>query len=199
MEVEEKSPEMPDFEKLAEEVPLLRQLIAQKEAARFGLHAAYADFFPQVYVNGNLGNSNTDAFPARNYWSAGLSMSLPIFDGGSRFAALSRAKAVLGQAIGDERSGRDEVILILADTWINLKNAAENVAVRRKFLEATEERAKIAKTEYAIGLMSFDNWIIIENDLVSAKKNYVSAEAGALIAEAAWIQARGGTLDYDKD
>ncbi len=199
LEVKEQTPERPDFDELVERTPFLQQLIAQKEAAKFGLKSAYADFFPQVYVNGSLGNTNTRWPPDKNEWSGGLSLTLPIFDGGNRFAAVSQAKAVLGQANDDERSGRDGVILTLADTWTQLQNAVENVAVQRKYLEATEERAKIARAEYAIGLMSFDNWIIIENNLVAAKKSFVNAEVNSLIAEASWIQAKGGTLDYDKE
>lgn len=199
LEVKERVPERPDFDKLVEETPFLQQLIAQKEAARFGLKSAYANFFPEVYASGNIGNTNVDAFPDKNEWSTGLSLTLPIFDGGNRFAAVSKAKAVFGQARDDERSGRDSVILTLADTWTRLENTVENVAVQRKFLEATGERAKIARAEYAIGLMSFDNWIIIENNLVAAKKNFVNAETNAMIAEAGWIQAKGGTLEYDEE
>lgn len=199
LEVKERIPERPNFDGLVKETPFLQQLIAQKEAAKFGLKSAYADFFPQVYASGNIGNTNVDAFPDKNEWSGGLSLTLPIFDGGNRFAAVSKAKAVLGQAKDDERSGRDSVILTLADTWTQLQNTVDNVAVQRKFLEATEERAKIARAEYAIGLMSFDNWIIIENNLVTAKKSFVNAELNSVIAEAGWIQAKGGTLDYDKD
>jgi len=199
LEVKERIPERPNFDKLVEGTPFLQQLVAQKEAARFGLKSAYADFFPQVYVDGSLGNTNTRWPPDKNKWSAGLSLTLPIFDGGNRFAAVSKAKAVLGQANDDERSGRDGVILTLADTWTKLQNAVENVAVQQKFLEATEERAKIARAEYAIGLMSFDNWIIIENNLVTAKNSFVNAELNAVIEEAGWIQAKGGTLDYDKE
>lgn len=197
LDVKEVVLERPDFDNLAGTTPLLQQLIAQKEAAKFGLKSAYAAFFPQVYANGNIGNTNVDAFPDKNEWSAGLSLRLPIFEGGSKLATVSKAKAALGQATEDERSGRDGVIVTLANTWTNLQNAVENVGVLRKFLEATEERAKIARAEYAIGLMLFDNWIIIENNLVSAKKSFVSAEVNALIAEAGWIQAKGGTLEYD--
>ena len=69
--------------------------------------------------------------------------------------------------------------------------------MQKKVLSAAEERARISEAEYSIGLISYDNWIIIENNLVSAKKSFVTAELAALISEANWIQAKGGTLDYD--
>jgi len=198
LKVDDSSAIMPDFENIAETTPLLQQLIAKKESAKFGLKSAYADFFPQVYATASIGNTNTDAFPDKNQWSVGTSLTFPFFDGGNRIAAVSKAKAVLGQANEDERSGRDGVIFTLSDTWVKLKNAIENVTVKRKYLEATEVRSRIAEAEYSLGLMSFDNWIIIEDNLVSGKKTLVSAQQAALTAEANWIQAKGGTLDYDK-
>jgi outer membrane protein TolC len=65
-------------------------------------------------------------------------------------------------------------------------------------LTATEERSKIAQAQYSIGLMSYDNWTIIEDDLVSAKKNLLNAQAAALLAEANWILAKGETLEHEK-
>ena len=91
------------------------------------------------------------------------------------------------------------MIFTLANTWTQLQNTTDNVAVQKKSLDATEERAKIAEAEYSIGLLSYDNWIIIENNLVSAKKSYVTAQNAALVAEANWVQAKGGTLDYDQE
>lgn len=191
--------EMPDFDRLAATTPLLQQLIAEKEAARLGLKSAYANFFPQIYASGSIGNTNTDAFPDKNEWSVGTTFTLPIFDGGNRIASVSKAKATLGKAQEDERSGRDGVIYTLSNTWAQLRDAVDNVAVQSKYLHATRERARIAEAEYTIGLLSFDNWIIIENNLVSAKKTFVNAQANSLLAEANWIQAKGGTLDYDQN
>jgi outer membrane protein TolC len=115
------------------------------------------------------------------------------------FAVVSKNKAVLGQAAADERSGRDGVIVTMVNTWTQLQNAVENVGVQQKQLDAAAARAKITEAEYAIGLASYDNWIIIEDNYVNAKIGYLSAELNALTAEASWIQAKGGTLDYDKE
>jgi outer membrane protein TolC len=197
LEVRETDPSRPDFEKLCETTPLLQQLVFLKEAAKFGLKSAKAGFFPQIFLTAGESNSNTNSFPDQNQWSIGTSLSLPIFDGGNTIATVAQAKAILGRAEADERSGRDGVILTLSNAWTQLQNTVENVSVRKKVLYAAEERAKIAEAEYSIGILLYDNWIIIENDLVSAKKNFVTVELAALIAEAGWIQAKGGTLDYD--
>ena len=199
LEVRDSVRMLPNFENIAETNPLLKQLIAQKEAAQFGLRSAYANFFPQVYANGSAGNTNTRWFPDKNEYSIGTSITFPVFDGGNRYATAQKAKGALGQSQADEKSGRDGVIFTLANTWIQLQDAIDNVEVQRRALGAAQERAKISGAEYAIGLLLYDNWIIIEDNLVSAKKAYISAQNASLVAEANWVQAKGGTLDYDQE
>lgn len=187
----------PDIDKLADTTPFLKELIAKKEASRHDLKSQQADFFPQVYLNGSIGNTSSEWPPKDDTWSFGMTVSLPIFEGGSRISEVKKAGSKLRQAEADERSGRDSVLVTLETTWKDMQDTIENVFVRKKFLEATEERAKITQAQYETGLISFDDWIIIEDNLVNAKKAFLNAEANMLVAEAYWIQAIGGTLEYD--
>ena len=113
-----------------------------------------------------------------------------------RLAEVAQAKSIYNQAQADEKSIKDSVLVALEQTWAALQDAIATVEVQKKFLDATEERAKIAEAQYSLGLIQFDNWIIIENDLVGAKKSFLNAQANALVAEANWIQAKGETLEY---
>lgn len=196
--VKDSDPVRPNFERLCVTNPLLRQLVEQKEAAKYGVKSAKAMLYPQIFASGTVGNTNVDAFPDKNEYSFGSNLTFPFFDGGNTIASIAKARAVLAQAEADEKSGRDGVVYTLSNTWTILQDAIQRVGVTRKSLNAAEERARIAEAEYSIGLLIYDNWIIIENNLVTAKRTYLSAERDALIAEANWIQAKGETLDYDK-
>ncbi len=188
--------EKPNVEALSASTPSLEILVSQKEAAQFNLKSAKAGFFPQVYAQANRGRTDSDWPPDRDEWAVGITLTFPLFEGGRRWAEVSKARAILNQAQADERSGRDGVILTLEQSWTTWQNAIDTVAVKKKFLQAYEERARIARAQYANGLVSFDNWTIIEDNLVQAQKSYVDAQAAAVIAEAQWIQAQGGTLEY---
>jgi outer membrane protein TolC len=89
--------------------------------------------------------------------------------------------------------------LTLERTWKELQDVIDKVEVQQKFLEAAEERARITQAQYSTGLISFDNWTIIEDDLVNAKKSFLDVQANASVTEATWIQAKGGTLDYERE
>jgi outer membrane protein TolC len=188
----------PDLEYLADTTPFLKELIFKKEAARYSLQSEKADFFPKVFLDGFIGKASSDFPPDESEWSLGLSLSLPIFEGGRRLAEVSKAESRLNQAEADVRSGRDSVLVILEETWKTLQDSMTNVSVRKKFTDAAEERAKIASAQYETGLISFDDWIIIENNLVITRKNFLRAQADMLLAEAYWIQAIGGTLEYEE-
>jgi outer membrane protein TolC len=189
---------MPEFEAVAQGSPFLQELIARKEAARLGIKSAGADFFPQIYANASAGKTDSQWPPSQNQWSMGISVSFPLFEGGSRLAQYDKARAVFNQSQADERSGKDGVLLTLEQTWINLQNSIDNLGVQKKFLAAAKERSKIAQAEYSIGLITFDTWTIIEDAFVSAKKAFLNTQYNALIAEANWAQAKGVTLDENQ-
>ncbi len=194
--IKERILEKPDFETLAENNPSLARLVAQKNSASYGIKAAKADFYPTLSVSAGASRSGSRFLPQNDQLNAGLTLSLPIFEGNLRSAELSKARSVFTQAEADERSTKDSLILGLEQSWASLLDSIDTVDVRRKFLAAAEERARIAEAQYSLGLIQFDNWTIIEDDLVRAKKNLLDAEASALLAEAGWVQAKGETLEY---
>ena len=125
-------------------------------------------------------------------------VSVPLFTGGSNCFNYRASESEVRKLKADEQATREKVLLDLEQKWNDWQNSIGQTAVRRKFVEAAEERSRIAESQYSIGLIQFDNWIIIENELALAKKYYLDALASELVAEAAWIQAQGETLSYDK-
>jgi len=89
--------EKPDLEALAKINPSLQQIIAQRNAAEFNLKSTYGNFSP--VVSGSAGANRTDLRwpPKTDKWDASVSVSMPVFEGGLRFAQVSQAKAQLKQ------------------------------------------------------------------------------------------------------
>ncbi|MFA6350078.1 MAG: TolC family protein [Candidatus Omnitrophota bacterium] len=196
-QVRDTAKEKPDFDVIAKNNPSLQQIIAQKKAAEFSLKSAYANFAPSLTGQTSVGRTGPHWSPNTNDWSMGLAVSWPLFEGGSRIAQVSQSKALLKQLQENERSSRDSVIFTLEQTWAALQDAMQNVDVKQLNLMATQERSNIAQAQYSIGLISFDNWTIIEDNLVTAKSTYLNAQSAALLAEANWIKAKGETIEYE--
>jgi outer membrane protein TolC len=199
-EVFDKNQTRPEFESLAKNTPLLRQLITLKEAARFDLKSAKADYFPKVYLDASIGNTDSDSSfwpPSYTEWIIGLSIYYPLIDGGKRTTEILKAESLLRQIRANDRSMHDKVICTLVETWTGLQNAIEERAIKEKFLQAAQERATIANAQYSIGLIPFNDWIIIEDNLVMYQKLFLDAKANVLIKEACWAQAKGETLEHE--
>jgi outer membrane protein TolC len=188
----------PDFEKLYDENPGLLMLVAQKNAAANSAGAAISAFLPSISVSAGVGRSAGSLPLEDTHWSIGVNASMSLFDSGILIAQSCAAQASLKQAEALLKQGQLDTMLSLKQAWQDYKNASDNLAVQKKYLQANDERAKISDAQYRNGLLTFDNWTIIQNSLVSSRKSYLNAQAGLLTAEAAWIKAKGGTLEDEK-
>ena len=190
------STEKPDIALLAAQHPLLQQLGARSRAAAHDVEAARHAFSPQLYLTSSLGRSVPERLPLDGVdWSAGLTLSVPIYEGGSGTAKVTKARAVARQQQAQERSGYLQIMNALEQSWKVFQDAQQMALVSKKFLEAAVERATIATAQYSNGLITFNDWVLIEDKLVGAKKNFLNAEADLLLAEAQWMQSKGGGFD----
>lgn len=191
----------PDFDAIVKRHPLVMSARKQRETADYGEKSKIAAFLPVISASGGIDQSFAETTGNRTNnvnLKAGLSATMPLFSGGGNYYNLEQAKAQSRKLAADEAGARDQVITNLEQYWIAWQNAVDSVEVQRKYLAAAEERARIAEAEYSLGLVVFDIWITIEDQLVQMKQNYLEAQANRLLAEAQWIQAKGETLAYDK-
>ena len=188
----------PDFDSLADNNPQLLQSIAQTNAASFDLKSSRGNLWPAISLVGGVGKSDANWPPKADSTNVGVALTWPLLEGGSRLAQLDSANSVYRGLKDQQQSLKDSLELSMEQAWANLQDAIEQVQVQKKFLDADNERSRIAQQQYAIGLVTFNDWTIIEDNLVSAKKTYLNTQANALIAEASWIAAQGRTLEYAK-
>jgi outer membrane protein TolC len=194
--VTETTNEKQDLKPLIEHHPTVLQAVSRRNSAMFGIKSSRGSFFPTVSISGGRNQSSQTWPPQNDSWNGGVNVTLPLLEGGLRTAQLQQAQAVYAQSAADEISARHEVEVNLHTMWSALQDAIETVEVQRLQLAAAEERSKISESQYSTGFIQFDNWIVIQDDLVNSKKSYLDAQAGALIAEAKWIEAKGETLEY---
>ncbi len=188
----------PAFSELAKNSPLFQQLDSRSKAARFDLDAAKSAFSPQLYLTSSVGRNGYDRMPTDALdWSAGVSVAVPIYGGGSGNARVSKAMAVVSQLNAQEKSGYLQLLDTIEGCWKDFIDAQQMVSVQKKFLDAAVERSTIANAQYSNGLITFNDWVIIEDNLVNAKKSFLNAGADLLIAEAKWIQAKGEGVDSE--
>jgi outer membrane protein TolC len=184
-------PVRPDFNQLALLTPSYFQHKAQVDAAAAGITIADSGWYPTVNANASASRSDSQ-FPLKGQgWSAGFSVSYPIFQGGATYFDVKAASASLREALANLRSGTNDAALTLAQMFKGMVDAEDNVRIQKELLDATALRYKIAQADYRNGLMSFQDFNTITEDYVGQLQSLLSAQLSAVISEASWEEARG--------
>jgi len=161
-------------------------------SARVGV--ARAQLFPLLRLTGNLSNASLGIGKLFDIVTGGIFATLTqtIFDAGRNRAQLHSAQAA---AQGSLAAWRQSILSALEDVEtaaVDLKSARERVAIQNEALDASNNAAILARSQYQAGLTDFQNLLTAENQLLSARDGLVAAEADRASAFVRLTQALGG-------
>ena len=161
-------------------------------SARVGV--ARAQLFPMLTLSGNIGPATASIGKLFDVITGGLfaSVSQLIFDGGRARAQVHSAQAT---AQGSLAAWRKQILTALEEVetaGVDLKSARERVAIQDEALDAANNAALLARSQYQEGLIDFRDLLTSENQLLSARNAVVSAEADRASAFVRLTQALGG-------
>ena len=181
----------PDLRAIAATVPAHLQALAQTRSAEAAVTVAKSQFYPTVDAVAAVGRRSATFPPEEHSWSTGLNLAFPFFPGGRNWFDYQGAKAEERRARWNASGVEQEAVLTLEQAFVAFQDGAETVEVQKRFLEAAEVRAEIARAQYENGLLSFEDWDLIENDLIATRKALLSTRRDSSLAEARWELARG--------
>lgn len=170
---------------------------ASARQAKVSVSQAESSRWPSLTANYARARGDGVEFPSARYsWSAGATLSYPLFGGGptATWYATKAAQRSLDAARRSVASARVSGLTALESAWASYAGAVDQVRVQSALLEAARQRNDEADIKYASGLLSFDNWEVIVSDRVSTENQEVSALRGAMDAETAWNRALGRAL-----
>ncbi|HEY8965656.1 MAG TPA: TolC family protein [Candidatus Methylacidiphilales bacterium] len=180
-----------DFDKLALATPSYYQRKAAVDAAAAGITQANSGWYPTITGGISAGRTGGQWPADAENWSAGISASYPLFNGGSTYFNVKAATASFRQTLAALASGNNASAYTLAQAYYGLLNARDNVRIQQGLLDANLLRYRIAESLYKNGLMTFQDFNSIVDTYVSQKKTTLTAQRDAVVAEATWEQARG--------
>jgi outer membrane protein TolC len=181
----------PDFKGIARSTPSYRQSAAQEQVNEAGVGLARSNFFPAMDLTGSVAAQGNNSFPDTSKRSVMLNLSVPVFSGGSDYYNYKSASALHAASSYQKQSVDQQLLSKLKQTYRLYVESIEKLNVDKAFLEAAEVRAEIGRSKYNNGLLSFEDWDIIENDLIAKQKLYLLSERDRVLAEAEWELAAG--------
>lgn len=190
----------PNFLELTKQSNLLSKMLVLLDTAQEELKSAQANKLPSLYLSAAVRSSFSDSsgsWSRNDSWSLGSDFSFTLFDNGVKDLSIENKRSQLKLAELDLNFSREDVVIVLMENWKNLTDAHESFQVQEKYLNAAEARATIAQAQYGSGLITFNDWINIEDNYVNVKKNFLNAQIALQLADARWQQAKGGTLENE--
>lgn len=156
---------------------------ANLEAARAQVRLAEAARRPSVSLGASpvvsVGTRGQDSATA----SAGVTLSIPLFDSGGRTAAVREAEAEADRAAAQLESSRQSAALDVWSRYQALAVQAANLDTARRQLASSEEAARLAQGRYRSGVADITELLNAQASLASARQQLVAAEFGVRSAE----------------
>ncbi|MDR1649993.1 MAG: TolC family protein [Synergistaceae bacterium] len=109
---------------------------------------------PSVSLRGGWSGGGDDLFALDSSWNTGLSMSIPIVDGGAAAARLEIASAQIRSLEASKESLRQDILLEVRKAALGVKNARERIRVTELTVVQAEENYTLAEGRYETGVGS---------------------------------------------
>jgi NodT family efflux transporter outer membrane factor (OMF) lipoprotein len=189
--------------KLLRQRPDVQAAEATLHQATANVGVATANLFPQVNLTGAIGS---DALSAGNLftggtgtWSAGASLTQPLFHGGELIHKRRAALADLDNAAAQYRQTVLAAMQDVADTLRALEADARDLRAEAAAEDLASKSLGITQKQFAAGGVSHVQLLIAERQYSQARQNRVLAEAARYSDSAALYQALGGGWWNRKD
>ncbi len=177
--------------------PSLLAAKANQQAALANLEVVRAKGLPSLSFDANAGITRTVGVADSSNYSAGITVSIPIFAGFGDRAANRQAQARVDveQATVDQL--RQQVELEVWQAYQNLKTTAATLDTSAAQLKSARQADEVASARYKAGLASILDVLSAQSTLATARAQQVQAQLNWFAGLAALGHAVGGLAMTD--
>jgi multidrug efflux system outer membrane protein len=165
-------------------------------AANARIGVAQAAFFPRIVLTSAAGFESADigslfTWPSR-IWSAGPSISLPLFEGGRLTANLQAAQAQYEQTVAAYRQQVLVAFKEVEDALAGLRVLGEQAQAQARAVAAARQTATLANIQYREGLASYINVVDAERSALDTEQAAIQILGQHMTVSVGLIKALGG-------
>jgi multidrug efflux system outer membrane protein len=188
---------------LARRRPDIRNSEAALHAATAQVGVSVASLFPQVSLTGSVGLRNTDTrylFDwASKFYSAGPSISVPIFNGGALMANVRLSRTEAAAAALSYRSTVLNALQEVEDGLSSLREDADRSASLNTTVDADQRALDINFDAYRHGLVTYVAVLTLQLQTVQARQQLAQALLTQIIDLIKLYKALGGGWQTSPD
>ena len=131
-------------------------------------------------------------------WNAGISVSIPIFDGFSSKAKVDAAKARYEESRLQKEDTQDQIAVDIRQGCLDLRQSQAIIDYTKDNIEEAKEALKISEVSYDIGEGTNLDVLDSQVSLSQVEENLASAVYDYLMADAFLNKTMGRLLEGDK-
>ncbi len=171
--------------------PDLKSSLEKKRAAEEGIELAKKNYYPVL-----SGNAAYDwagqAFPLERGWNVGATITLPIFSGFLTKYQVEESRANLNIASANMELLRQNVLLDVQQSYLNLKEAGERVPAAELAVRQASENLELANGRYSTGVGNPIEITDASVAYINARLAFFQALSDYKVAQANLEKAMGG-------
>ena len=176
--------------------PELKTQQQREEAARLSHSAVKSERLPTIGASGDYGAIGSDVVSSRATYTLGVSLRVPIFDGGSREARRAESFSQYKQEQIRTRDVGQQIELQVRVALESLRSAAAEVDSSRDGLSLAESELAQARRRYDAGVATSVEVTDAQTRLQRARDNQVMALYDYNVARLELATATGTIGDY---
>lgn len=182
-----------------EKNPQLQALIQTQRAAKENISYKKSSRYPTLDLTGALQNTSTDGISEReeNTATIGISLSIPIYTGGSISSTVKEAKFKYQEASYGVEQVRRSLTKQIKDAFRGVSSSISQVKALEQALKSNQIAYEATEAGYEIGTRTMVDLLNAQTELHRAKLNLKSAKYSFLVNQMLLKQAAGAISAKD--
>ena len=181
---------------LLENRPDVREAEQAMVAANANIGVAKAALYPSISLTGSLGGESVELGDvlksASRIWSYGLSVDLPIFNGGALSSRVDQASARQKQALQEYIRVVGLAFKEVNDALVSLRQYKAIETIANSKTTTTQAMLDVASNRYKAGYSSYLDVLEAQRSHVEASQSFVLSRQNTLTATVDLFKALGG-------
>ncbi len=168
--------------------PGIRQSYVAEEKAALGIKTAQSGYYPTIALTAGL---STGTMSGNGVWgdqmkanfgeSAGISLTLPLYDNGQTRAAVARARIEALYSTYDREEKENTLTHTIESTYLDARSAQEQYKAAQENALATADAYELIAEQFQLGIKNTFEMLSAQNDLLQARQEALQAKYMALL------------------
>ena len=173
--------------------PEMKSALSSQDAARFGIDIAKAGHYPTLSATVSAGYNDywSGHNPYQMSGSAGLNLSVPVFNGFKTSYGVDRAHYQYEQAVFGAQNTKESIQKEVYTAYQDYITAVSSYQVNQEVLKSAKESERVAFVSYKAGKESILNLLTAQAQLAEARQGLAVSFYNVLINKAKLYRAVG--------